>query len=480
MSGWGRRLFFVAARATGEGLWVLALAGYVLHATVGEPFPLLAGLAAFLAASGLTRVSRGRGWRRVSILGIHLLGLLGCLAVAVPRGLDGPGWIPEGGDWKEWVWAAQTAFWIGVLWLKGIGFARNPATRERIGVQFDKGVTAFGLILLSGMLIEVKGDLSVAWNGTLPLFFLFFGLSVTAMGGSVPSGQDQGVAESLPGPGVGMTFVLLVLAVGTGVILLLMPLLMQAAHLGYDALKSTTSPMGPVLVRFLRFIFSHRSVSPEGEGRSGNSGSGDMISPGADVEAGPLAWVLGWGLAGLTGAALAGVTLIAVYYGLKLLFARTRTSPSETRRTLSLWEWIRSRLHLLQGLRPGAWLRKWSDPGPIRLYGRLIRWGGRSGLPHHPGETALEFGGRLSQRFAGLADPIDRIVDLANQEAYGDVPPGPEARATGRLAWRRLRSPRHWPSRMRVLLLPVRPSWTSRETGAPHSGAPRRPRAERM
>jgi hypothetical protein len=51
-----------------------------------------------------------------------------------------------------------------------------------------------------------------------------------------------------------------------------------------------------------------------------------------------------------------------------------------------------------------------------------------------------------------VAREITEIVETFNREAYGEIPTGREALSGLLRARRRLRSPRHWPSRLRVLL----------------------------
>jgi len=467
----GGRLFLVSC-ASAEGLWVLALAGVSLHLTVSRPFPLLAGLIAFAAAAAFFRLSSGRGWRRATILALHLLGLMGCLAWVIPGGLQRPGWFPKEGAWREWAWAGQTAFWITVLWLKGVGFVRNPATRERIGSQFDKGVAAFGFVLLFGLFLEIKWGYAAVWGGTLPLFGLFFVMSVVSMGLQTSAGSGGTSADPMHAKGWSLAFAIVVLGVGTGVILLLMPVLNQTARLGYEALKTTTSPLGPILVSILRFIFAPRHVPLVREELPSGSNDAQIPTSGEGLEIGPLEWAIGWGLSGLLVAVVAGVSLIAAFYVLRALLARTRDAPSGPGRRSAVAEWVRGLLAFLGAFSPGAVLRALRDPGPVRLYGRLAVWGGRSGLPLHPSETPLEYGRRLSARFDGLANDIAMIVDLVNREVYGDISPGPEHRTKGRLAWRRLRSPRHWPSRVKALVLPAESPFPTRQAGALETGEP--------
>jgi hypothetical protein len=84
-----------------------------------------------------------------------------------------------------------------------------------------------------------------------------------------------------------------------------------------------------------------------------------------------------------------------------------------------------------------------------QLYGALLGWARRSGLPHVQAETPLEFGVRLCNRFPLLRPDIDLIIRAFNQEVYGGTLPGQAQLETTRSAWRSLRNPLLWPSRLK-------------------------------
>jgi len=70
-------------------------------------------------------------------------------------------------------------------------------------------------------------------------------------------------------------------------------------------------------------------------------------------------------------------------------------------------------------------------------------------LPHFLNETPLEYGLRLKNRFPLLKREIALIIEAFNQEAFGEITLDEQQSAEAKSAWRRLRSPLHWPSRLK-------------------------------
>ena len=85
-----------------------------------------------------------------------------------------------------------------------------------------------------------------------------------------------------------------------------------------------------------------------------------------------------------------------------------------------------------------------------RIYVGLLRWGRRSGLRLSPGETPAEYGNRLARHFPYLRQEIEQIVEGFNREIYGQMILDPIILSSLLSALGRLRSPRHWPIRIRA------------------------------
>jgi hypothetical protein len=141
--------------------------------------------------------------------------------------------------------------------------------------------------------------------------------------------------------------------------------------------------------------------------------------------------------------ALFGVLAFALWYWRRQLFSRT---ASIERRELH-WAWSWRWLVLF-----GRWIARSfglsDDIDPTRLYHALLIWGRRTGIPHRPSETPLEYAGRLQACCGFVSSEIALIVATFNLHVYGQRACDHERTCSLRKAFRRLRSPRLWPKRL--------------------------------
>jgi hypothetical protein len=131
-----------------------------------------------------------------------------------------------------------------------------------------------------------------------------------------------------------------------------------------------------------------------------------------------------------------------------LRFLLSRTPGHRNHRgPVSPLAWLRRLRRFLAGLR--ARLTGVQRAGDA--YRALLAWARRSGLPPVLAHTPSECGTRLGERFPSLRAEIGSIVEAFNEEAYREIVVRDERMAEIRSAWRRLRSPRQWPARIRVM-----------------------------
>jgi hypothetical protein len=244
-----------------------------------------------------------------------------------------------------------------------------------------------------------------------------------------------------------------VLLFGGGVVLLFLPYLKVAAEVGYGVLKVAAKPVGYVLFQVLRFLYMPRGNPPQAP--SPEVGLGDFETPSTSgglpeiVEK-----ILAWGLGSLLGLAVFGISCLVLFYLFRWLFSRT--SIREKRQRPSLWHlfstWALRFQAFLVLCRGGILRRLTGYHKAAHLYSALLSWGRHSGLPCSPSETPAEYGLRLKNQFPSLEQEIRGIVGAFNQEVYGEIHLSNEQLAVPRLAWQRLRSPLHWPSRLKAWL----------------------------
>jgi len=443
-----------------ELTWLYAWATFLMRCSVHRPFPLPEAMGTFALAAVFTGASRGRGWRVIQIIGLQMLGF-GLASLRIIYVFNYPsepffnsGWVNDlfnrPRDPLEWLILFLILFWVLVFWMGGVTLARRSTSHLTLCSRFDLGVAAFFLLLLIELLMRIKGGIEIQDPTTQFLLFPFFIFGLTAIG--FARSQGGGQRDYLSGyrqMGVILSFTFVVLLFGTGLVLFFLPYLTLAAEMGYDALKTVTEPLGPVLVSIVRFIFGNWRNRPINvEGRPGES-QGDALPP---AESSSWTDFFGYVLLGLMGLVFLAIVCFASWHLFRWLLSRTSRSndPRIKMNLFSLWI-ARIRL-LFSFLWSRVLLRIQGRKGTIQLYASLLSWGHHSGLPHLISETPNEYGFRLARRFPALKKEIGVITKAFNQEIYGEMVPEEQQLKIAQLAWRKLCSPLHWPTRLRSLV----------------------------
>ena len=460
----GDRDFLLSVSAGAiELTWLYAWALFITIPLLHRPFPLPEAMGIFALSAILTLVVRGRGWRVIMILGLHLLGLLLAASKAIhillysghPFGTRW--WLWEGlhdlTDPLAWICHVVILLLVIAFWIGGVTFARRAVDYPAICARFDTGVMAFFGLLMIKFLVLLKGGPDM-WGITpeLLLFPLFlFGLLAIAMA------RNRGTArrDFLAGyhaMGTILSVTVVVLAFATGVVLLALPYLSAAADRGYVLLKGAAAPLGPLCVKIIRFLFGHQAVRLDTAVSSSEGTGGVMPSVAAEGRWGEIVETIAtWGVLILAGAA----AVLVVVLGLRLLFHWLFSRTGKTGEGEISWHVIARRLRDMWVVicrcrdRIAAMVRGCGNA--VDLYRGLCRWGRHSGVPHRHYETPREYGRRLIRRFPRLEEEIVTIAEAFNSEVYGERPlDAGEFYGAGR-AWSRMRSPRHWVSRWRSL-----------------------------
>jgi len=455
----------VLANGGMELSWLYAWANFIMIAMIHRPFPLPEALGTFALAAALTFITRGSGWRVILILAIQAGGFV-FAASRIVYVLDSwsfpflsQGWIieffgrPRG--FMEWFIFAVLLFFALSFWMGGLALARRSGAYLKICARFDLGVAAFGGLFLIKFLFLIKGNMDIHDHAAQALLFPFFLFSLLAIGMARNRSMAQrDFLSGYQGIGIFLSFTLVVLIFGAGLVLLFLPYLTMAAEFGYGILKTTARPLGPILVTIIRFIFMHNVSRPETRPQSGGGAEVDIVS---STET---SWwmellekVVGWGFMGLL--ALVGIIAccLGAWYLLRWLFSRTSRSEEKRLQWNLMFLWAS---RLWAGLvvfwhKLATRLTGFNDAP--RLYAALLRWGRRSGLPRSLSETPAEYGGRLERQFPLLVRNIEVIVDAYNQQVYGEMLLDESQLRTAKRSWRSLRSPYYWPSRFKTWFL---------------------------
>jgi hypothetical protein len=403
------------------------------------------------------------GLRVISVLGLQTMGFLLAAAKIVHTLNDNDqaysifdkGWLFEflttARDPLAWLFIAVILIFALLFWLGGARLAGRSTGYFTICNRFDYGVAAFFCLFIIKSLLMVKGGIEVKDPTTELLLFPFFIFGLLTIGlARNKSHERKDFFAGYRGIGLLVGFSMVVLAFGAGLVLFFMPYLNSAADAGYQVLKSSTGPLGPILARVLLLFFL--GARPR---EDSSTYSIERDEP-AFISSGESGWwnegiqeILEWAILGL--AILMGLILcsLGMLYLLRWLISRTSTEERKHIHWQLAFFWIQ---RLCASLRMGLQrvvqrLKGYRDA--FQLYRALLAWGRRSGLPHISNETPSEYGSRLRKQFPSLTGEIGRIVEAFNLTVYGEVTLDEQRMTLVKSSWRRLRSPQFWPVRLK-------------------------------
>jgi hypothetical protein len=231
--------------------------------------------------------------------------------------------------------------------------------------------------------------------------------------------------------------------------LFFLPFLTAVANTGYIVLKGGAGFVLPVVERVLRFVFMGRGVR---EDPAGSSSKSDELNVSFSLQSPWMEFVekvMKWGIEGLAVLFLIAGCGLFLYFFVKWLLSRTRHVTGVTVETHETISWFLRLWNILVLFCRRILLGIRGYTKASELYTVLLRWGQRSGLACFIHETPLEFGARLNKHFPRLKSEIDLIISAFNREVYGEVNTSGERMEKALSAWRTLRSPRHWPVRLK-------------------------------
>jgi hypothetical protein len=450
-------------------IWRYAWANFITIATLHRPFPLPEAIGTFGLASLVTFIALGRGWRIIWVLCLQCLGFVCASLRTIYVFSDwsylflNPQWLVEfvttSRGLLEWFSLVLILFWVILFWVGGFSLARKPRDYFNLCTRFDLGVTFFFVLFLTNFLVRIKGGATIQDALAEPLLFSFFLFSL--LGIAMARNQSHTHREFLPGYkgiGVMLSFTLVVLLFGAGVVSILLPYLKVIAQAGYGVIKIAAKPLGLVIVSVLRFIFTPRTMR---DAPPPASGTEDMDHGGPALDsgwwAGPIGDVLRYVAIGLGGLIALMFVVLLVWLLFRWLFSRT----SRDRRIDVRFDIRHVLSHLIALLRTFflscltvignvIGLIQNREKGAVQLYTALLRWGRHSGVPQLANETPREYGSRLKRRFPAVTKEVASIVEAFNQTVYGGIVLKDRRLAPAQAAWRTLSSPLLWGRRLKT------------------------------
>jgi hypothetical protein len=454
----GKNALLLLSRAGMEISWCYAWAGFLTLSIAQRRFPLTEAAGAFATAAFLTHLPLRRTWRVYQTLLLQLAGFVLFALLIVYRiwyerlpffSLTWVGdLLREPKEPPQWFILVLILFCLFLIWKGGRTLVKDPKDYFPVCLQFDKGLGLFFLLLLIQFLVQKKAGIFIEDGTNGFLIFAFFIFSLVAIGLTRDRHDvKKSFLSGYHGVGIILSFTTIILVFGSGTTLLFYPHLTHMADSLQVILRNVTEPMVPVIVKILSFLFIPGKIRNE---IAVGSESGGLSAPA--VGGWEAFWLksIGLGLMGIIGLMAIGVFVFILNYLLRWLLKRNTKDGAQSMSA----SWLLKLLERLISIPLRVWnafvhLLKGFDSAAM-VYSGFLRWGRRSGLAAIPTETPTEYGCRVKHHFPKLKEEIEMIVEAFNREVYGQFIIDKRILSRILSARRKMRNPRHWPSRMRV------------------------------
>ena len=337
-----------------------------------------------------------------------------------------------------------SAFWVGVcaavfFFSRGIFLGTKGVSHGLTVKRYDIGILVFFGVYFFRMGIGHSDLLALRVVGA---YFLF---SILAMAASRSWERDKYFVGSRPA----ISFVVLFIAVfilAAAAIVLLYPLLAQAATGMYVVLREVSVPVLAFITAILRFLFSFGYPVRSGPADSAPEESMAII-PKEAVEPGLFMKIL----SGILFTACAVMVLIVVVLLIRALiqYLYEKKGPNEGKgffTTLKMllrlvWDSLRSALRTVRRIIT-VLLRPRNLAGAAEeSFRRLCVWGRASGLPRRKSETPSEYVFRIGTRFPDLRETVSVFASALEEELYAGRPPDGKVHSLLKTAQKNLKNP---------------------------------------
>jgi hypothetical protein len=437
--------------------WALFMA--LLWAQLTFPLPAAIGAMAFGAVT--TRLSMAGNFRNyqkilfqsVCFILIFLLILYRTQSSGIPFWhFDWIGHLlPGAKDLLQWLILLFLVFFQGLFWQGGRLLIKESRHYQPICMQFDKGLGLFMALLIVYALVDVRTELNLQNQDirlTILAFFIFSLISIVLSRHQTHA--QKSFILGYHGIGVLLSILTMTAIFASGIMLLAYPYLFHKADALLVILKSNAAPFKPLVIKILIFLFRPRHLRQQPDIQNKKMLSGQEV--GVPVGEGWQAFlfkILGLALIVLLGLAIL-VALAFLVYQLVLWLNKREDRPAEPISLINAFKrFLKACRVFMQKTRRKIMVMVTGPDSAAMLYQLLLRWGRYSGLTPIPSDTPSEYGRRLMQSFPGLRSEINLIVAAFNRELYGRTAIDKQTLVRIASAYRCMRRPRHWPSRLK-------------------------------
>ncbi len=464
---YNRKLYAAGFSGVSGFLWRYAAVYFTMLASAGEHFPFFYALLFYTSAFSVSVLSRGRGYRLISLFLVQLVLFLFLNTVYIhdyyhiSPPLFSLNWygifFSIQRSISEWFFLLLNIFAVVFLWISGISVSSKKTDYARSCGILDAGAAVFFIIFLLKMVLRTRADVVITDTKLIRLFFAFFIFSLSSIILTREfSDAGKTFINSHRGTGAVLLAAVVMLVLVSIIFLILMPELNSAAQSGFRVLKQASVPAGDILARLLRFLFFRKTARTDSAASGAGDGSGNAgpIADGSGDES-IFVTVIIWILGILVAAAVLIAAAVFLWVALKKLFARSAVKEkSDSGSLLSklVRLIIQAATRLVYRIKHLLMKKAESDKTVESVYAQFLTWGRRGGVPRAVNETPLEYNARLTEVYDFAGRDIDYITENYINRVYAELSPDQSQVDAVVSALKKLQKPGHIPKRLRVWL----------------------------
>ncbi|MFH2132988.1 MAG: DUF4129 domain-containing protein [bacterium] len=452
----GRYLIYFAALGM-EICWLQAWSEFLMVSIFHYQVPILFTVIIYLGGAFSRYVCQLRSWMIIQVLLIRTVCFSAFLVLATYGAFYPFNGYPEELGYHRlfaldkgiagWGFVFMFVLVSWVIWKRGAVSVANPTNNDNMYHRFDLGIAALAVLLVIYSFLAVHLDVVVAD----PLrkfqyipFFLFGLLAIGAV--MIANHQVKSYASGFQKIGIALSFSVVILTLGVGVVLLFQSQLVVSAEIISTVARKTGQPLGALFIWLVRALWGPRRMRQDAVANSGSQQEGAILRP--EVTAGPgiFEQIIAWVMIGLL--IIASVFCLYLFVRALIRFLMRKTGPGSGNQFSINWlAWLGKLSAILQRLFSMIGNRFKLPDCAMDFYLILTQWGNVSGVRGKISETPLEYASRLIRYFPALETEITLLIDMIHLEIYGEKPLDQKQINMARQTCKTLSNPVHWPRR---------------------------------